>query len=131
MNEETPTAQPLIQPTDFRSAVIRSLLKENNALKLKIGSLEIKEKTMEEQMNENDIMKTRIKEWGQLCNKVDRLEERIAGMVNTEKEEMNIAGKGGGQDWGTRGRGRQDWRSSRGAYFWAVAVEITARAGHT
>lgn len=64
MNQETATAtaQPLIQATDFRSAVIRSLLNESNALKLKIGHLEIKEKAMAELQNENDTLKTRIQE---------------------------------------------------------------------
>ncbi|KAL0631682.1 hypothetical protein Q9L58_009448 [Maublancomyces gigas] len=81
MDPETATAQALIQPTHFRNAVIRSLLQENNALKLKIGHLEIKEQAIAELNNENDTLKTRTKECRRLSNKVDRLEERIAGVV--------------------------------------------------
>lgn len=91
MDQATANAEPLSQPTDFPNAVIRSLLKESNALKLKTGHLEIKEKAMAELQDEKDTLKTRINEWRQLSNNVVRLEERIAGMLNTEKEEMQVA----------------------------------------
>lgn len=71
--------------------LIRYLFQEIKALKLKIGHLEIKEKATAELQNENDTLKTRMKEWRQLSNKVDRLEERIAVMLNTETEEMKGA----------------------------------------
>ncbi|KAL0631026.1 hypothetical protein Q9L58_010128 [Maublancomyces gigas] len=70
---------------------IAMALQERNAWKLKFGHPEIKEKATAELQNENDTLKTRIKEWRHLSNKVVRLRERIAGMLNTEKGELKVA----------------------------------------
>lgn len=46
---------------------------------------------MAELQNENHTLKSRMKEWRELSDTVNRLEERIAGTLNTEKKELKVA----------------------------------------
>lgn len=46
---------------------------------------------MVELQNENHTLKSRMKEWRELSDTVNRLEERIAGTLNTEKKELKVA----------------------------------------